>query len=106
MEQGKPLTIIGSAFTTLGMLVFMLGLVVYPSNPMIAIGCAGSLAGLMMVGIAFAMATSGSSIAHRGEEQIPVVYNIPATQPQLVQPGVVQVAQPEPSGQPVDEQVR
>ena len=106
MEQGKPLLTIGFAFTALGMLVFMLGLMVYPSNPMIAIGCAGSLVGLVMVGIASTMLTSGSSIAHREEGQIPVVYNIPATQLQIVQPGVVQVAQPEPPGQPVDEQVR
>ena len=97
MEQGKPLLTIGFAFTALGMLVFMLGLMVYPSNPMIAIGCAGSLVGLVMVGIASTMLTSGSSIAHREEEQIPVVYNIPAAQPQLVQQSEVQVSQPEQS---------
>jgi len=101
MEQGKPLITIGFAFTALGMLVFMLGLMVYPSNPMIAIGCAGSLVGLVMVGIASSMLTSGSSIAHRGEEQIPVVYNVPSQMPQPVQPGEIRVTQevPEQPGQ-------
>ena len=101
MEQGKPLLTIGFAFTALGMLVFMLGLMVYPSNPMIAIGCAGSLVGLVMVGIASTMLTSGSSIAHRGEEQIPVVYNVPSQMPQPVQPGEIRVTQevPEQPGQ-------
>lgn len=93
MEQGKPLLTIGFAFTALGMLVFMLGLMVFPSNPMIAIGCAGSLVGLVMVGIASTMLTSGSSIAHRGEEQIPVVYNVPSQMPQPVQPGEIRVTQ-------------
>ena len=93
MEKGKPLIAIGFAFTALGMLVFMLGLMVYPSNPMIAIGCAGSLVGLVMVGIASSMLTSGSSIAHRGEEQIPVVYNVPSQMPQPVQPGEIRVTQ-------------
>ena len=101
MEQGKPLITIGFAFTALGMLVFMLGLMVYPSNPMIAIGCAGSLVGLVMVGIASTMLTSGSSIAHREEEQIPVVYNVPSQMPQPVQPGEIRVTQevPEQPGQ-------
>jgi hypothetical protein len=101
MEQGKPLLTIGFAFTALGMLVFMLGLMVFPSNPMIAIGCAGSLVGLVMVGIASTMLTSGSSIAHRGEEQIPVVYNVPSQMPQPVQPGEIRVTQevPEQPGQ-------
>ncbi|PXF22211.1 MAG: hypothetical protein CXX72_03030 [Methanobacteriota archaeon] len=101
MEQGKPLLTIGFAFTALGMLVFMLGLMVYPSNPMIAIGCAGSLVGLVMVGIASTMLTSGSSIAHREEEQIPVVYNVPSQMPQPVQPGEILVTQevPEQPGQ-------
>jgi hypothetical protein len=101
MEQGKPLITIGFAFTALGMLVFMLGLMVFPSNPMIAIGCAGSLVGLVMVGIASTMLTSGSSIAHRGEEQIPVVYNVPSQMPQPVQPGEIRVTQevPEQPGQ-------
>ena len=93
MEQGKPLLTIGFAFTALGMLVFMLGLMVYPSNPMIAIGCAGSLVGLVMVGIASTMLSSGSSIAHREEEQIPVVYNVPSQMPQPVQPGEIRVTQ-------------
>lgn len=101
MEQGKPLLTIGFAFTALGMLVFMLGLMVYPSNPMIAIGCAGSLVGLVMVGIASTMLTSGSSIAHREEEQIPVVYNVPSQMPQPVHPGEIRVTQevPEQPGQ-------
>ena len=92
---------IGFAFTAIGMLVFMLGLMVFPSNPMIAIGCAGSLVGLVMVGIASTMLTSGSSIAHRGEEQIPVVYNVPSQMPQPVQPGEIRVTQevPEQPGQ-------
>ena len=101
MEQGKPLLTIGFAFTALGMLVFMLGLIVYPSNPMIAIGCAGSLVGLVMVGIASTMLTSGSSIAHREEEQIPVVYNVPSQIPQPVQPSEIRVTHetPEQPGQ-------
>jgi hypothetical protein len=105
MEQGKPLIITGAAFSGIGLLLITASFV-FSSSPMLSAGCASTIIGIALVGIAAAMATSGSSIAHRGEEQIPVVYNIPATQPQMVQPGVVQVAQPEPPGQPVDEQVR
>ncbi len=105
MEQGKPLIITGAAFSGFGLLLIIASFA-FSSNPMLSAGCATIIVGLALVGIAAAMATSGSSISNRGEEQIPVVYNIPATQPQMVQPGAVQVAHPESPGQPVDEQVR
>ena len=95
MEQGKPLIISGAAFSGFGLLLIIASFV-FSSNPMLSAGCATIIVGLVLVGIAAAMVTSGSSIAHRGEEQIPVVYNIPA-QPQLVQQGEVQVSQPEQS---------
>ena len=96
MKQGKPLIITGAAFSGFGLLLIIASFVL-SSNPMLSAGCATTIVGLALVGIAAAMATSGSSIAHRGEEQIPVVYNIPAAQPQLVQQGEVQVSQPEQS---------
>lgn len=105
MEQGKPLIITGAAFSGFGLLLIIASFA-FSSNPMLSAGCATIIVGFVLVGIAAAMATSGSSISNRGEEQIPVVYNIPATQPQMVQPGAVQVAHPESPGQPVDEQVR
>ena len=96
MKQGKPLIITGAAFSGFGLLLIIASFV-FSSNPMLSAGCATIIVGLVLVGIAAAMATSGSSIAHRGEEQIPVVYTIPAAQPQLVQQGEVQVSQPEQS---------
>ena len=96
MEQGNPLIITGAAFSGFGLLLIIASFA-FSSNPMLSAGCATTIVGLALVGIAAAMATSGSSIAHRGEEQIPVVYNIPAAQPQLVQQGEVQVSQPEQS---------
>ena len=96
MEQGKPLIITGAAFSGFGLLLIIASFV-FSSNPMLSAGCATIIVGLVLVGIAAAMVTSGSSIAHRGEEQIPVVYKIPAAQPQLVQQGEVQVSQPEQS---------
>ena len=84
MEQGKPLIITGAAFSGFGLLLIIASFA-FSSNPMLSAGCATIIVGLALVGIAAAMATSGSSISNRGEEQIPVVYNIPATQPQMVQ---------------------
>ena len=96
MKQGKPLIITGAAFSGFGLLLIIASFV-FSSNPMLSAGCATTIVGLALVGIAAAMATSGSSIAHRGEEQIPVFYNISYAQPQLVQQGEVQVSQPEQS---------
>ena len=96
MKQGKRLLLTGAAFSGFGLLLIITSFA-FSSNPMLSAGCATTIVGLALVGIAAAMATSGSSIAHRGEEQIPVVYNISDAQPQLVQQGEVQVSQPEQS---------
>jgi len=89
---GKPLFIIGAALLGLGLLSF-----IFSNHPQGIFAIMFTFFGLLLVGIAAASVTSGSSVAHRGEEQIPVVYNIPAAQPQLVQQGEVQVSQPEQS---------
>ena len=104
MKQGKPL-IIGAAISGFGLLLTITSFV-FSSDPLLSVGCLTTILGLVLVGTAAAMATSGSSISNRGEEQLPVVYNIPATQPQMVQPGAVQVAQPEPPRNSAGEEVR
>ena len=105
MEQGKPLIVTGAVFSGFGLLLIITSFTI-SNNPMFSAGCATTILGLVLVGTAAAMATSGSSISNRGEEQLPVVYNIPSTQPQMVQPGAVQVAQPEPPRNSAGEEVR
>ena len=104
MKQGK-FFITGAVFTGFGLLLVITSFV-FSSDPLLCAGCFTTIIGLVLVGTTAAMATSGSSISNRGEEQLPVVYNIPATQPQMVQPGAVQVAQPEPPRNSAGEEVR